>query len=65
MKKQLKVIVDQVGVPTSAEWLAHVTLEMIFSKAESGIYHAVPDGETSWHGIAVFVIEYARNFDQE
>jgi dTDP-4-dehydrorhamnose reductase len=26
---------------------------------ESGIYHAVPDGETSWHGLAVFAIETA------
>jgi dTDP-4-dehydrorhamnose reductase len=26
---------------------------------ESGIYHAVPDGETSWHGLALFAIETA------
>jgi dTDP-4-dehydrorhamnose reductase len=28
---------------------------------ESGIYHAVPDGETSWHGLAVFAIETAAS----
>jgi dTDP-4-dehydrorhamnose reductase len=32
---------------------------MAGSRVESGIYHAVPDGETSWHGLAVFVIETA------
>jgi dTDP-4-dehydrorhamnose reductase len=32
---------------------------MAGSRVESGIYHAVPDGETSWHGLAVFAIETA------
>ncbi len=54
---QLKVVADQVGVPTSAQWLAEITLQMAGSELESGIYHAVPDGETSWHSLAVFVIQ--------
>jgi dTDP-4-dehydrorhamnose reductase len=60
-RDQLKVISDQLGVPTSAEWLAHITIELVGSKVESGIYHAVPDGETSWHGLAVFAIESAAS----
>jgi dTDP-4-dehydrorhamnose reductase len=32
---------------------------MAGSRVESGIYHAVPDGETSWYGFAVFAIETA------
>ena len=58
-RDQLRVIADQVGVPTSAQWLGNVTLQLIGSKLESGIYHAVPDGETSWYGLAVVAIEFA------
>ncbi len=58
-RDQLNVVADQVGVPTSAQWLAEVGMQMARSHAESGIYHAVPDGETSWHDLAVFAIETA------
>jgi dTDP-4-dehydrorhamnose reductase len=58
-RDQLKVVADQVGVPTSAGWLAEVGIQMAGSRVESGIYHAAPDGETSWHGLAVFAIETA------
>ena len=64
-RDQLKVVADQVGVPTTAEWLAEVGLQMAalapHSDVTSGIYHAVPDGETSWHGLAVFAIETAAS----
>jgi dTDP-4-dehydrorhamnose reductase len=58
---QLKVVADQVGAPTSAQWLAEVGVQMAGSRLESGIYHAVPDGEVSWHGLAVFAIETAAS----
>lgn len=60
-RDQLKVVADQVGVPTSAQWLAEVGVQIAGSRVESGIYHAVPDGETSWHGLAVFAIETAAS----
>jgi dTDP-4-dehydrorhamnose reductase len=58
-RDQLKVVADQLGAPTSAGWLAEVGIQMAGSRVESGIYHAVPDGETSWHGLAIFAIETA------
>jgi dTDP-4-dehydrorhamnose reductase len=58
-RDQLKVVADQMGVPSSAQWLAEIGVQMAGSQSESGIYHAVPDGETSWHGLAVFAIEIA------
>ncbi len=61
VRDQLKVVADQVGVPTSAQWLAELGVQMAGSRVESGIYHAVPDGETSWHGLAVFAIETAAS----
>lgn len=59
-RDQLKVIADQYGVPTSADWLAQLAIEFAGSNLESGVYHTVPDGETTWHGLAVFAIETAR-----
>lgn len=59
-RDQLKVIADQHGVPTSADWLAQLAIQFAGSHLDSGVYHAVPDGETSWHGLAVFAIETAR-----
>jgi len=63
-RDQLKVVTDQVGAPTSAQWLAEVGVQMAGSRLESGVYHAVPDGEVSWHGLAVFAIETAGNYGE-
>ena len=61
-RESLKVISDQFGVPTSAQWLAQITQQMLVQQLPSGIYHAVPDGETSWHGLASFAIQTAIAF---
>jgi dTDP-4-dehydrorhamnose reductase len=63
-RDQLKVVADQVGAPTSAQWLAEVGVQMAGSRIESGIYHAIPDGEVSWHGLAVFAIEAAASYGE-
>ena len=60
-----KVINDQYGVPTDTAWLARVSLALVMDrgleirKFPSGIYHAVPTGETTWHGIATLVVRLA------
>jgi dTDP-4-dehydrorhamnose reductase len=59
-KDQLKVISDQFGVPTSAGWLAEITLQILSRDIPQGIYHTVPDGETSWHGLATYVIDQSK-----
>ena len=64
-REELKVIHDQYGVPTSAEWLAKVSLSLALDghfkikHFNSGIYHAVPAGETTWHGLACLAIQAA------
>lgn len=64
-REELKVIADQYGVPTSALWLAQVSLNLVLDQAlnhrkfTSGIYHAVPSGETSWHGLAILATQAA------
>lgn len=63
--EELKVIHDQFGVPTSADWLAQVSLGLALDehahlrKFESGIYHVVPAGETTWHGLACQAVQVA------
>lgn len=64
-REELKVIQDQLGVPTSADWLASVSLDLALDakgqlrKFQPGIYHAVPPGESNWHGLACLVVESA------
>jgi len=66
-REELKVIHDQYGVPTSADWLAQVSLNLALDSHlqlkhfSSGTYHAVPAGETSWHGLACFAVQSALN----
>ena len=63
-REELKVIDDQIGAPTGAELLADVTAHALRAvqadPARCGLYHCVASGETSWHGYARFVIEWAR-----
>ena len=63
-REQLRVVADQVGAPTGAELLADVSahaLRALAGRPElSGTYHVAAAGETSWHGLARFVIDEAR-----
>ena len=63
-REQLSVVADQVGAPTGADLLAdvaaHALREALKTPELSGTYHAVAAGETSWHGYAQVVIEWAR-----
>ena len=63
-RDSLSVIDDQIGAPTGADLLADVTAHAIRTALQrpelSGLYHLAAGGETSWHGYASFVIDYAR-----
>ena len=63
-RDKLTVIDDQIGSPTGADLLADLTahaLRAAMARPElAGTYHAVAAGETSWHGYAKHVIEFAR-----
>jgi dTDP-4-dehydrorhamnose reductase len=64
-RDHLSVINDQYGAPTGADLLADVTAHMVRSALRdgagdfAGTYHVAAAGETSWHGYARFVIDYA------
>ena len=52
-RERLGVVDDQTGTPTSAALIARVTLQALQSgQLQSGIWHLVADGQTSWHGFA-------------
>jgi dTDP-4-dehydrorhamnose reductase len=67
-RDELNVIADQIGAPTSAELLADVTAlalrRLQREPALAGTYHCVAGGQTSWHGYARHVIEWARAHGQ-
>ncbi|WP_341915003.1 dTDP-4-dehydrorhamnose reductase [Polaromonas sp. YR568] len=64
-RDRLSVIDDQFGAPTGADLLADLTAHMVRSALPgsagdlAGIYHAAAAGETSWHGYARFVVDFA------
>jgi dTDP-4-dehydrorhamnose reductase len=64
-REELKIINDQYGAPTTAQWLAQVSLDLVLDQNfklrefQSGIYHAVPAGETTWHGLACLAVQAA------
>lgn len=61
-RDRLTVIDDQVGAPTGADLIADVTAHLLRARRDevSGTYHLAAAGETSWHGYAGFVIDWAR-----
>jgi dTDP-4-dehydrorhamnose reductase len=66
-REELRVVDDQIGVPTSAALLADVTAALIGRATHpgaapaAGVYHVVPRGHTTWHGFARFILERARD----
>ena len=67
-RERLTVIADQIGVPTGADLLADITAHALRCALQrpdvEGTYHAVAQGETSWHGYASHVIAFARALGQ-
>ncbi|MFO1218976.1 MAG: dTDP-4-dehydrorhamnose reductase [Burkholderiaceae bacterium] len=63
-RDEIKVVSDQIGAPTGADLLADITAHAVravrAAPVLAGTYHAVSAGETSWHGYACFVIDWAR-----
>ena len=66
-RETLKVIADQYGVPTSTTWLAEVSLGLVLDghhqlkPIQSGSYHAVPLGETTWYALACYAVQAAND----
>ncbi len=62
-RDSLRVVADQVGVPTSTQLLANTTVTLLRAMhgasaedARWGVYHLAPAGETTWYGYAQHVV---------
>jgi dTDP-4-dehydrorhamnose reductase len=56
----LRVVADQVGVPTSAAWMADTTV-MAMQQGLQGLFHLTPTGQTNWHAYAQYVLQQAQS----
>jgi dTDP-4-dehydrorhamnose reductase len=57
-QKEIKVVSDQIGVPTSNQFLAEQVQHIIpkLNKNNIGMYHLVPDRSCSWYEFAKVII---------
>jgi dTDP-4-dehydrorhamnose reductase len=62
-RDSLRVVADQVGVPTSTQLLADSTVALLRAMhgasaedARWGVYHLAPTGETTWHAYAQHLV---------
>ncbi len=57
----LQVVADQIGAPTPAAWIAEASTDIVRKGvAESGTWHLVSAGQTSWHGFAEAIMDEAQ-----
>ncbi len=57
-RKELKVVNDQIGAPTTTLELAPALWDVLRAKA-TGIFHAACEGQCSWYDLAVATLEGA------
>jgi len=58
-KNRLKVVVDQIGTPTSSHSLANLLAQVTVSDIQNGLYHWSDAGVASWYDFAVAIQEEA------
>ena len=61
-RDELKVVADQVGVPTSNQFIAEQIKHIIpqINQNNTGIYHLVTDGSCSWYVFAKEIISHTN-----
>ena len=68
-RKQLRIVADQIGAPTSAALIADCVRKMLNGDLESfrdrcavsnGVVHLTASGETSWYGFARAIVDGLR-----
>ena len=67
-RSQVRVVNDQLGIPTTTDFLVNVTLNLIdrHQKTDGNVprlIHAVPEGSTSWFGFASHIRDMLQDQD--
>jgi dTDP-4-dehydrorhamnose reductase len=69
-RKELRIVADQIGAPTSAALIADAIVAMLADGVEhfrerrkdaNGLIHVAATGETSWHGFASAIVGGLRD----
>jgi dTDP-4-dehydrorhamnose reductase len=69
-RKELRIVADQIGAPTSAVLLADAVTDIVADGIDhlrkrcaeaNGLVHLTASGETSWHGFACAIIDGLRS----
>jgi dTDP-4-dehydrorhamnose reductase len=55
--EDLRVVNDQTGVPTTSNFVANVTAQIIGKDTPGGVYHAVLQGQTTWFDFARAIVD--------
>ena len=63
-KSNVEVVSDQIGIPTSAEFLADVSTYVAFKRAvkRAEIVNLVPNGQTSWSDYARYIFSVSKQY---
>lgn len=69
VKKDIKVVYDQIGSPTSANTLANVIFEIIKQSIENnefkyGIYHCTDEGFISWYDFSQAILDIKSSYEK-
>ncbi len=60
-KDIIKVVNDQFGAVTSANFIAKIITKIIYTNIKSGIYHLASSGTASWYDIAIYILNELRD----
>ena len=61
--RDVRVVSDQVGSPTSAHTLSNFIARLIAKDGAAGVYHFTDGGELSWYKFAVAIREIGIELD--
>lgn len=62
-KRELGIIDDQIGSPTTARLIAQTTVLALHSNLKTGVYNLAAKGHVSWHQFAESIFTKAKLFD--
>jgi dTDP-4-dehydrorhamnose reductase len=69
-RKELRIVADQIGAPTSASLIADAVTKIVaggndclrgFCSDANGLVHLTASGQTSWHGFASSIVKGLRD----